>query len=193
MEDRLEKYIRENREAFDAYEPLPEVWEKIVLKEDRNKTRKINWMKVFLRAAAVILIFIISYFAHDYIKSRDKEQISDADKTAEKPSGCIIPEDLKETQYYYTGLINEKFRELKQYTKQSPEIAEEIKRDFNELDSIYGGLKNDLCEEVASEEVIEAMIQNYRIKLELLEDVLFQIKKVQNIKTNTHEPEEYEL
>jgi hypothetical protein len=45
------------------------------------------------------------------------------------------------------------------------------------LDSIRTDLKKDLKDNVANQEVIEAMIQNYRIKLQLLEDMLNLLKQ----------------
>ena len=47
--------------------------------------------------------------------------------------------------------------------------------DLSELDSIYSSLKKDLRENIDNEQVLEAMIQNYRMKLKILEDLLLDI------------------
>jgi hypothetical protein len=52
--------------------------------------------------------------------------------------------------------------------------------DLEELDEVYLELKEDLKDNVANPEVIEAMILNYRVKLEILEDLLNQLKEKEN-------------
>jgi hypothetical protein len=54
-----------------------------------------------------------------------------------------------------------------------------------QLDSICTDLKKDLKDNIANQEVIEAMIQNYRIKLQLLEDMLKLLKENENKSENT--------
>ena len=49
-----------------------------------------------------------------------------------------------------------------------------------ELDSTYAQLKLDLKDNVANEQIIEAMIQNYRIKLQILEKMLDHLKAMKN-------------
>ncbi len=57
--------------------------------------------------------------------------------------------------------------------------------EFSDLDVLFKELKEDLNDNADNHEVIEAMIQNYSIKLEILEDMLNQIKPEQ--KNNNHE------
>ena len=46
-----------------------------------------------------------------------------------------------------------------------------------DLDQVYNDLKEDLKDNAANEEVIEAMIQNYRLKLDILEEMLVVLKQ----------------
>ena len=43
-------------------------------------------------------------------------------------------------------------------------------RSYYELDSVYISLKSDLKDNIANHEVIEAMIQNYRLRISILEE-----------------------
>ena len=52
--------------------------------------------------------------------------------------------------------------------------------DMEELDEVYNELKEDLKDNASNPEVIEAMILNYRVKLEILEDLLNQLKEKEN-------------
>ena len=48
---------------------------------------------------------------------------------------------------------------------------------MNELDSLSAQIIRDLDDNIASSEVIEALIGNYRLRIELLEDMLSLIKE----------------
>jgi predicted CopG family antitoxin len=55
-----------------------------------------------------------------------------------------------------------------------------LEDDMEELDEVYLELKEDLKDNVSNPEVIEAMILNYRVKLEILEDLLNQLNEKEN-------------
>jgi hypothetical protein len=180
MKDKLEKFILENREKFDLHEPGEGIWEKI---EKNIKPKKsINWRRVIGRAAAVLVIFAASYMVHDIIDGRNREI---ARSRTRREKELIIPE-LKEAEVYYSNLINEKLQEIKPMFSENPKLEKEIRYDLNQLDSIYGDLKNDLRDNIANQEVIEAMIQNYRMRLSILEDVLSQMKPDKNENHSKH-------
>lgn len=170
MKDKLEKFIQENREAFDIHEPRPEIWDKI--EKNIRPKKSINWRLVIGRAAAVILIFAASYMVHNIIDNRKGEI---AHSRTRKEKELVIPE-LREAEVYYSNLIDEKLQEIKPMFSEDPMLEKEISYDLNQLDSIYEDLKKDLSDNIANQEVIEAMIQNYRLRLSILEDVLSQLK-----------------
>ena len=57
------------------------------------------------------------------------------------------------------------------------EVTGNAKRELAALDNIYMELEIDIKDNIDSEEVVSAMIENYRLKLELLESILNQIRK----------------
>jgi len=170
MKDKLEEFILENREAFDLHEPGKEVWQKI--EKNIRAKKSINWRLIIGRAAAVVLIFAASYMVHDIIDGRNREV---ARTRTKKEKELVIPE-LREAEVYYSNLINEKLQEIKPMFSENPRLEKEISYDLNQLDSIYEELRNDLRDNIANQEVIEAMIQNYRLRLSILEDILSQLK-----------------
>ena len=97
-----------------------------------------------------------------------------------------IPE-LREAEMYYSGMIHTKLEEVKPLLREYPSLEEELNSDLSELDSIYSGLKSDLKDNIANHEVIEAMIQNYRLRISILEDMLVFLegKKDKNSINNT--------
>ena len=66
--------------------------------------------------------------------------------------------------------------EVFRLTASNPEVRHEIDDEMIDLDRAYNELKEDLKDNADNEEVIEAMIQNYRIKLDILEEMLRRLK-----------------
>ena len=184
-EDRLEQFIAENRDQFDLYDPDDKVW-KEVSKTIRNKQRFINWRTVVWRAAAVIVIFAASFMFWEFMNNSDM-LIGRQERKVRKME---IPE-LREAEIYYTNMVDNRLEELTPLIQQDPELQNELNSDLDELDSIYSELQKDLIDNIANDEVVEAMIQNYRLKLEILEDLLEQLQETS--KNDENEKNELEI
>lgn len=181
MSDSLENFVKQHREEFDLREPDPSLWLKInppaadgslsavdgsipVGKEHRP----LRWLRV---AAAIAVIFAGSsagiYF------------LTGGNNNVDLYSNEIYME-MQETEQYYTQMVAERYTELEPYLVSDPMAHEMLTADLDELDQVYGELKEDLKDNASNPEVIEAMILNYSIKLEILEDLLNQLKEKEN-------------
>ncbi len=179
--DKLEKFILENRESFDTQVPSQDVWEKI--KKPERKSISLNWKTIAFRAAAVVVIFVSSYYFHDFMNNKTTSVVAESNSfmIEENP----LYKNLIEAELYYSAEINYKKQEFFRLTNNSPALQKAISMELSDLDVLFKELKEDLNDNADNHEVIEAMIQNYRIKLEILEDMLNQIKPEQ--KNNNHE------
>jgi hypothetical protein len=171
--DKLEKYILDHRSQFDDQEPDPALWEKI----DTRKAPviRINWKGFAWKAAAVVAIFVSSYFFHDYMASRNQSSRGLISKKSEVNSPIV--RELIEAEAYYTSQIDMRKEEVFRLTASDPEVRREITDEMVDLDRVYTELKQDLKDNADNEEVIEAMIQNYRLKLDILEEMLVRLKQ----------------
>ncbi|PIE86157.1 MAG: hypothetical protein CSA05_02135 [Bacteroidia bacterium] len=185
MLDKLERFVIDHKDEFDIYQPREELWDKIEKRPKQIEKIPFNWKKYAYRAAVVTLIFMSSFFIQKYFIFNPKQQASQTEEAAPE---LQIPE-LIEAEIYYTGQINTRFQEVQKYFGNNPELEEQINYDFKELDVILEELKNDLKENIATEEIVNAMIQNYRIKVKILENLLYQIRKSEP-KTNSDEQNE---
>ena len=172
--DKLEKYILDQRDRFDDLEPDPGIWDRIETR--KAKVIRIDWRGITWKAAAVAAIFTASYFFHDFMASRKQEEPKFLAENSEE-AGTPMVRELIEAEAYYTSLINVKKEEVFRLTSNSPDIQLEINTEMVELDKVFEELKEDLKDNAANEEVIEAMIQNYRVKLDILEEMLFRLKQ----------------
>jgi hypothetical protein len=164
MSDNLEKFVRANSSEFDFKEPRPELWQDI--EKAITPKRVIPWRYYMSRAAVIILLIGATLVAQRVwinLSEIRPDRVTDVE--------IDIPE-LREAEMYYSGMINAKLEEVKPLLREYPSLEEELHSDLSELDSIYSGLKSDLKDNIANHEVIEAMIQNYRLRISILEDML---------------------
>lgn len=197
--DKLEQFIFDNREAFDVHEPGPEVWARIKSsgsgENKKTKVIRMNWRSFLWRVAAIIVIFSSAYMLSNYVHSLKDKQVATAttgESTEHTGEPEIVIPELVEAEAYYTMELNSKMSELRQHTDNFQEVEEQLNYDFQELDSIYAELENDLKDNICNKEVIDAMIQNYRLKLEILENLLQHLERQENANSdfNTHNQDE---
>jgi hypothetical protein len=166
--DRLEKFVNENRHEFDRMEPSDRMWEAISNQLNENpkpEIRKFSWMKI---AAVVVLALAIPTVIYQ-VKFSEQKQSAKAVQ--------VDPEvqELIEAEAFYAQEVSGKLAEIQKCYKVHPELKMEIEGDLNELESMYRSLKSDLKENISNKEVIEAMIENNRNRMKLVDDVLEQI------------------
>ncbi|MEM7107178.1 MAG: hypothetical protein AAF519_03045 [Bacteroidota bacterium] len=167
MEDKLKERVEKQKANFDIYLlDTNALWEEIVA--DLNKQKKLNPWKVYTRiAAAAIIIFGMSWVAYEY----NINTYTDGFALHE-----LSPE-LAETEFFYSQQVAEKWQMIK---ASGGNLDPDVLDNLAMLDSAYQELKIDLRDNVANEEVIDAMITNYRIKLQILEQILMEFKEHDN-------------
>jgi hypothetical protein len=177
--ENLEDFIRKNREGIDDHDPSTEVWKGI----RRSLLIRQPALMKRLAAAAVILIIVTSAIFHYSGENRDGSM---------NPREALLIKNnpqLKETEFYYNNLINSLYNEANPLLEGNPDIKKEFLGDMSQIDSICADIKNDLKDNVSNQEVIEALIKNYRIKIQILEEMLDLLKQNENkpVKNESHE------
>lgn len=165
--DRLEEFVKANRDDFDFREPSPNLWQGIA-KQKPQKTKVVPFRRYLYRAAVVLVVVSIgSALIWQSAKYSSKQMVKNAD-----------PEllELMETEQYYSSQVDKKLQEIRKCYYTNPELKDEVESDLNELESMYKVLKTDLEDNISNRSVIEAMIENNRYRLKLCDDVLEQIK-----------------
>jgi len=166
MKDIIEIFIEENREQFDFYEPSKDSWKQIS-KRRKPIFKRHSYKKYLFRAAIFIGIFLGSYTLQYYLFSQGYLQTNTVQQ---------IPQ-LQKAEAYYSMEFTNKLTEIRKHLASYPEIEKNMNYDISELDSIYQVLRLDLKDGVSQEDVIDAMVQNYKLKLQVLEDYLFYLQK----------------
>jgi hypothetical protein len=164
--DRLEDFIKANREAFDQFEPSDKVWQQI--SKSKGKTKIATFTHYFLRVAAVLAVVAVLSVA--VIKTN----IFNSNEVAKQTDDPELRE-LIEAEAFYASQVNEKMDEIRKCYVAYSEIKDDVEMDLNELQQMYDVLKTDLKENVSQKAVIEAMIENNRYRLKMVDEVLEQI------------------
>jgi hypothetical protein len=159
--DDLEKHIKNGRAGMDIYDPGPAVWKRI--KKDLPGQQR-HILSYLLRVAAVIIVAaVLTVTLRNILIAHEKDD----------PQVVAV----RETYMYYDSQVRSLYREAEPLLTANPDINTELKKGMGELDSLSMQIRNDLKDNVANEEVIGALIRNYRLRIELLEDMLSLMKE----------------
>jgi len=190
---RLEKFINENRDAFDDELPGDHIWHGIEKNLSPQKQGKLISISSRLRwsiAAAVIVIAGIGIFFKMQKSVIPEIPVAKTQDSTVAPDLVeIAPETLPEMSQF-AKLIALKQDELKLLSKEQPELYQKFSKDINQLDSTYLTLKKQLSIAPNKELLIEAMIQNLQLQLQVLNQQLHIINQIKKSKKDSHEKDE---
>lgn len=164
----LEQFVQQNREAFDAEMPSQHIWQEV---EKTFPRRRIH-IRVLRMAATIALVLGLGIVIGRYAAPQSESELVLSD----------ISQEYAELEYFYTQKINQKIDLLKTEKPDDKALS-----DISELEKEFEGLKKELQQtNTSDEQVIHAMIENYRTKIEILERVLnrinYSIKNTDNEK-----------
>jgi len=127
---------------------------------------------LFKMAMSLVLIFgIFSIIALSFINNNAQQQ-------------NFANQELQDIDMYYQSMVNSQVQLVKSNLNLSAEDKEEFLQFMDELDEEYNELKIDLNDNLDNELVLEAIISNYKKRIELMENLLKQINESKKISNN---------
>jgi len=152
--------------------------------EEKNKKTLFFWLKI---AAAIIVFLGVGYFAFEQWNGGGATQPILAKDTVEETTtpqitlGDLSP-DLQRVEEFYTTVINVQLSSL-QNDSENKELIDGYMKRLEELDKEYKKLINELNEVGPTEATITALIDNLKLRLELLfklKNKLKELKQLEN-------------
>jgi hypothetical protein len=180
--DKLEEFIKNNREDLDRYIPPSGIWKGVNRRLRMRKYPFNRWLAIAAMFVVILGSAVILFRSGNIVALNARLKGSDASLNSLSPQ-------LKETEIYYNNMVNSLYREASPMLTANPEIEKELSTDISQLDSICVEIKKDLKDNVDNQEVVEALIQNYRIKIRILEDMLTLLKENNTLSDKTKENE----
>jgi len=161
--DQLEKFVRSNRAAFDSSNPDPGLWNAIEDRLPRKEARRFSIWKLTSVAAVGLVLILSGVIVGMSMNDRG------LDSTAEYI-------EFREAEQYYNMQLQQRVNALSQYSY-DPTIDD----DLDELKEVYNELTTELEDgmEPNKNDIIQALIQNYQTRVELLERVLERLEEGQ--------------
>lgn len=205
MKDKLERFVRDNHEAFDTETPSDELWRKLnerlpqvilvgdkpvdetsvktpIVHKDFQNGGKWPTFSSFWRsegawrvAAAVILAVGLGWYANDFNQKY---------RLIEHPTLALSSPNYAKQVSQYTQLIESKRTELQYIAQKNPVLYKEFEVELNQLEYSYQNLKADLPQNPNQEMVVRAMIQNLQWQIELLNQQLDIIQRIKSKNDN---------
>ena len=172
--DKLEKYIQKHRDAFDNEQPEKGHEERFLekLQQEQPKARSLPMWKNAVKIAAIVAIFLTAgtIFLVNYPFN--------SPKAAEQ--GMRLSEvspEYQEVETYLQSNLDNKIDEFERLQCPSGDVEKkEVMQEITELDSMYQELQQDLKKNQGNERIINAMINTYRTRIEILEQVINQVE-----------------
>ena len=163
---KLEDFMRDNRDDFDSELPSQDLWNRIESKLEKREKGKHKFLKIASAVAAVLILAVVGAYMLKLQPDHNNKYANITDPELK---------NLLETEAFYAQKVSVKVGEIQKCYKIHPELKMDIENDLNELDNMYQALEKDLNDNLYNREVIEAMIQNNRFRLEMVDRVLNQI------------------
>lgn len=170
----LERFICENREGFDTETPDLRVWSEIsgALPETKPTAKRIGigWQRNLLRVAASIALLVVGVGAGIwYARSSGESGMAMAE----------VSQEYAELEKYYEHDITDKKEKLAMFTGSQ---SADVMQDIDQLDRVMAELRQELANVPPGnrQQVVRAMIENYKAKAAILQRVLEHLGEVQN-------------
>jgi len=184
----IDELIRSNRDFFGEAEPSKGHLERFERKLEMRfgkATIKRSIVPYLLKAAVVtLLVTLSSLWTWDHFIRPDRNRMTLSD----------VSPQFKEVENYYIHQVNLMESELSSVTlSNDPAHNEMLKKEMKSMDSTYVQLQKDLKANPDDERIINAMIEHYQTKVEVMSYILNQLKELRNENQNTMEDEKVSL
>ena len=187
--DNIEEIILNNLKELNDSEPLDGHFERFQAKlNNQNKKRKFNLSIVWKVAAAVVFVLLAVNQANIYF-SHDKQNENLATNNSGFSLASVSPE-YKEVEFYYTNAINvglNQWNNLKTDGFISETEQEMMNNELVEFEVRFKNLQTDLAANPNDERVINAMLEYYQSKLEIINMIVNKLQEVKQEKNKSHE------
>ena len=184
--ENIDEIIRNNKELFDTADPKKGHFNRFVDKLKQQKREKPSLISyTFLLKAASIAILVTLSFLWTY---------DNLIKSSSEKSGISLSEvsdEYREVEVYYKQQVNLKYGQIRNMDIFSDSIQRSmLLKELSDMDSIYTNLQDELEANQKDKRIINAMIEHYQLKVDVMNQILLQLEQIKNenlIKNENHE------
>ena len=179
--DELKSFIQSNKEAFEDELPS-DLWHSVSRSLDAKPEPKMIRLSTVYRITAVAAILLM-VFTVVYLRQFERNLMSKLPQIEQKVTdqseeGLVLATYSPELKQLEVGFIEQE-RSLEESLKSKPG-GQELIAEVQMLRDDFDKLKIEMETTLDKEAVIQAMIENYRLRIELLEQLLLEMNKYEN-------------
>ena len=177
---RLEKYMDDHREEFDTSEPEPGHFRRFEdrLAQQRTTELTVHNRSLLLRIAALVLILVcVSVFIFDLATSEIRQRF------AGLKQGMELPQEIRDAEQYYDNQTRTQMAaigKLAESHKDAGALSASALKEIQNLYNMTNELKESLAKTPGNERILDAIIQNQRMKETMLNTIIMQLSQNQN-------------
>ncbi len=166
----LEDFIKNNKEKFQSEEPTEGHADRFLRKLEKEEESKRSSGVTFWRVAAAVIV--LATISVSVLLPRFNSP-NDVQYASMKLSD--VSEELAEVEMYYQSKLEREYAELNKLSESDP-VVKSYLDELEKLNERYQDLEEDLYSSGSHEKVVIAMIENFRLRLELIE----KLEKIKN-------------
>ncbi len=173
--ENLEELIRTNKDFFDEAEPSAGHFDRFSRKLEMRFSRQVvkrSIVPYLLKAAVVtLLVTLSSLWTWDHFIRSDRNRMT---------LGDVSPQ-YREVENYYVHQVRNMESELVNIDlKNNPEQKKMLLSELKSMDSVYVQLQKELKANPDDERIINAMIEHYQTKVDMMNYIVNQLKEIRN-------------
>ena len=166
--DNFEKHIRENAGAFDEHTvDKAKLWANISAELEKDTPKVIPlWKRPMFRIAASVTLIMgmATIFGLAYFNTNTAQE-------------QYVSKELLEIDMHYQDLVAYQVELVRKNRYLSDTDKTEFLSFMDELDAEYEVLRKELHNNLDNEQVLAAIVSNYKTRIELIENLLHQINE----------------
>jgi hypothetical protein len=187
--DNIEDLILKNLDSLNDFEPAEGHYERFQAKLNaEGKRKRFNFTLVWKVAAAVVFVLLATNQAYIYFSS-DKNGVF-VNESNEPITLSSVSAEYGEVEYFYTSAINQGLNQWNALAADgfiSETEQQMMNTELADFEQRYKSLQHDLAANPNDERVINAMIEYYKAKLEIIDMIVNKLQEVKQQKNNNHE------
>ena len=171
--DWLEVYVEDHRAEWDEHKAPERIWNGLEHKLDKRKKKgKLITLTVWKMAAVFLGVLMGGAMLGKYYFSNTTTGLDPAYAT-----------EMRMVEDHYSKEVGLKMDEARHHNL----LDKDVKADLGQLDKVYMELKSEMLrkKDIKNEELMREMINNYRIRLSLLETLLEKHRRFEDEKKHT--------
>ncbi len=181
--DNIDKIFTENRPQFDE-EPMEGHFERFAnkLEQHRRNSWRNRFNPLFFKVAAVVVILLLTTDIFIKVNHHPQKQTS---QVMVKQNN-----EISEAALFYTTRINSGMAQLETMAQQgigSENEIQQVKKEMAEMDSLFTSLKQEYEANPNDERIINAMIEYYQTKLNIVNTIKSDLENVKQQKNKYNE------